>query len=672
MSQDLRLNLRINGTQAATDMRRFTSGATADMQRFARSATAETQRFTSAASRGFGRMSKEVKSLRQDFGGFSTATKLFAAAGGLETIRRTINTNLNFERDLLEMKQNAGMTIRQVAELRQIAMASATDTLQLPDAVVQGEKAYARAGMKFEEIKDSIAEAARSATVMRSTVEQIANMDFDLQSKFNISAKDMKAAHNMAYYHGNEGRFETAAMAQLAPVYLNALKGVGVNGMKGWNFTGALTQSIMKSAPATEPSQVATLIQQGVGHIAAYAKDLGKVGINVKKYGPGGQFGVDGLLKLAEDMKAKGLNDIFKLEKAGIRDQEAKKFWLQMMNDSGEIRKQMGVAEQAAQGDRIGADLAEIKTASFGKIMAAEIKIQKMALSEPAQQGTSVAGNLSAYVSENVNEVGKGVAAAAGIALLSRFNSNRKNRLAGEAQSIAAATRSASVQSVLVTNWPASMLSVGERMGGGPSNRAGGGVNAGNAGDPPARSRLGKAATALGAVGAAMSGWEMGTAIGEVLNEGIIAAIQATPGNENATLGTKLYDWTHKDEGNKNVTPTSRFKMEPPPAPFVSAGLMAGIQATKGNENATAAQRFKTESPAPFVSAGLMAAIQATKVNGKELEMKLNDLFDKTKIDTGGTIRLEVIGPAKVTSMQANDPRQTINVDVGPTMAGTR
>ncbi|WP_031438172.1 phage tail tape measure protein [Methylobacter tundripaludum] len=594
MSNELRLSLRINGTQAAADMRRFTSGATADMQRFARNATAATQRFTSTASRGLGRMSNEVKALRQDFGGFSTATKLFAAAGGLETIRRTLNTNLNFERDLLEMKQNAGMSIKQVAELRKIAMDSAPDALQLPDAVVQGEKAYARAGMKFEEIKDSIAEAARSATVMRSTVEQIANMDFDLQSKFNISAKDMKAAHNMAYYHGNEGRFETASMAQLAPVYLNALKGVGVNGMKGWNFTGALTQSIMKSAPATEPSQVATLIQQGVGHIATYAKDLGKVGINVKKYGPGGQFGVEGLLKLAEVMKAKGLNDIFKLEKAGIRDQEAKKFWLQMMNDSGEIRKQMGVAEQAAQGDRIGADLAEIKTASFGKIMASEIQIQKLALSEKAQQGTTVAGNAAGYVSEHMGDVAKGAVAAGGLYLLSRFNSNRKTRLAGEAQSLAGAARSAAVQSVLVTNWPAGMLSVGERMGGGPSNRAGaGGAPVGNTGnEPPARSSgMGKAATALGAAGAAFSGWEIGQAIGGVAKELIDSTIQAVTGQESATLGTAIYDMLHK-----------------------------------------------------------------------------------SKIDTGGELHIKIDSPTpvKVASMKSNDPRQTINVDAGPTMAGTR
>jgi len=507
------------------------------------------RRFTSEGTKGLGKMSKEARQLRQDFAGFSTATKLFAAAGGLETIRRTINTNLNFERDLLEMKQNAGMTIRQVAELRQLAMGAATDNLQLPDAVVQGEKAYARAGMKFEEIKESIVEATRSATVMRSTVEQIANMDFDLQSKFNISAKDMKAAHNMAYYHGNEGRFETAAMAQLAPVYLNALKGVGVSGMKGWNFTGALTQSIMKSAPATEPSQVATLIQQGVGHIAAYAKDLRKVGINVKQYGPKGQFGVEGLLKLAEVMKAKGLNDIFKLEKAGIRDQEAKKFWLQMMNDSGEIRKQMGVADQAAKGDRIGADLAEIKTASFGKIMASEIQIQKMALSDPAQKSSTVAGNIAGYASEHVGDIGKGAAAAGALYLMSRFNNNRKSRLADEASSLASAATSASVQSVLVTNWPAGLLSVGERMGNGPGSKAGGtGATPGSVEESAKGSKLGRAGKALGAAGAVFSGWEMGQAIGGVAKELIDSTIQAVTGQESATLGTAIYDMLHKSK----------------------------------------------------------------------------------------------------------------------------
>ncbi|ATG89117.1 hypothetical protein [Methylomonas koyamae] len=90
MDKSLDLALRINGNQAAAEMRKFANSAV----------------------KGLGDMRKEVNRLWQDFNGFSTATKLFAAAGGLETVRRTLLTNLNFERDLLEMKQNAGMTIK--------------------------------------------------------------------------------------------------------------------------------------------------------------------------------------------------------------------------------------------------------------------------------------------------------------------------------------------------------------------------------------------------------------------------------------------------------------------------------------------------------------------------------------------------------------------------------
>lgn len=631
MSKDLQLSIRVNGNQAAADVRRFTSSATGDMRKF-----------TTSAGRGLNNLSRQTKQLWQDFNGFSTATKLFAAAGGLEAIRRTLSSNLNFERDLLEMKQNAGMTIQQTAELRQLAMDAAKENLQFPDAILQGEKAYARAGMKFDEIRNSIAEAARSATVMRASVEQIANMDFDLQNKFGLSANDMKAAHNMAYYHGNEGRFETSAMAQLAPVYLNALKGVGVKGMEGWNFTGALTQSIMKSAPATEPSQVATLIEQGLGHIAAYAKDLREVGINVKKYGPKGQFGAEGILNLAEAMKAKGLNDIFKLEKAGIRDQEAKKFWLQMMADSGEIRKQMGIADQAAKNDRIGADLAEIKSASFGKIMAAEIQGQKLTLSEGAQSGTSVAGNLAGYVGDHMAEVGKATAAVGGLYLLNRFNKNRKNRMAGEAASLTESAKAAQTQNVFVTNWPASMMSPGEKI---RSRTGGNSSTPDTVSDGPTKGgKLAKAGKALGVGVAAVGGWDMGfNVIGPVVKELIDGGVQALTNDQNATLGTALYDWTHKPKA------------------------AAEQSAIKQLDKATLSSMMISQPGTPSLDA-LAKLAQSTAAQAKPVPPQA------VKLDTGGELHIKINqdGQAKVVSMKTNDPRMNYNVDAGLTMTGAR
>ena len=500
MSRDLQLAIRINGERAAADMRRFTNSASANLRH----------------------LSRETKQLWKDFNGFSTATKLFAAAGGLSAIRATLNTNLNFERDLLEMKQNAAMTITQVAELRKLALETARDALQMPDAIVQGEKAYARAGMKFEQIRDSIAEAARSATVMRSTVEQIANMDFDLQDKFHIPAQGMKAAHNMAYYHGNEGRFETPAMTSLAPGYLNALKTVGVGGMSGWNFAGAVTQSLMKTRKVTEPTGVVTLMEQGLGHLAAYAKDLKKSGIDVKKFGPKGQFGVEGLLKLAEAMKAKGLDDIYKLDKAGIKDQEAKTFWLQLMSDSAEIRKQMTAADKASKEDLMSVHLDEIKTANFGKIMAAEIQVQKLSLSDAAGQGTTVVGKAAEYAANNPEKVIKDAAIGTGLYLFNRYNNNRNTRLAGEANTVANQGITGGAQPVLVTNWPASQLSMAERMNGPAGRTPAGGTPQPASGDsaPARQSRMGGVAKGMGlfalASGTIVEAYDFGTFIAEL------------------------------------------------------------------------------------------------------------------------------------------------------------
>lgn len=61
---------------------------------------------------------------------------------------------------------------------------------------------------------------------------------------------------------------------------------------------------------------------------------------------------------------------------------------------------------------------------------------------------------------------------------------------------------------------------------------------------------LGKRAMkAVPLVGAALGGWE----VGGYLKEGIDSVIQKATGEKDATLGTKLYDWTHDDKGRNKI-----------------------------------------------------------------------------------------------------------------------
>jgi TP901 family phage tail tape measure protein len=516
-------------------------------------AAAGMRRFTEQSARGLGDMRREVKQLWSDFNGFTAATKLFAAAGGLAAVRSTLNANLNFERDILEMKQNSGMLKEQADELRRLAIDSAESALQTPHEIMIGMKAFARAGEKFEDIRVKAVSAAKAATVFRASVEEIANMDFDITDKLNIDPKRLNAVHNMLYYHGNSGRFEAPQLARQAPELFNAVGAVGVRGERGLNFTGALTQVLMKYASVNDPGKVSTLMQQGLGHIVSphYVQGLQKFGIDIKKYAPGGKFygegGVDGLLALVDAMKKKGLEDPFKLGQAGFADQETNKFFRALMQYSDKIRSEMAAADQAAAKDQITTDLAEIKQANFGKIKAAEIQIEKLKLSDSSGKATSFIGGMAGKLADDPDMALKGGLGIGALYLLNRARKNRNARL-GESAGIAdAVAGAAGVQQVFVTNWPGGMLLPGDQL---KQKRAGrGGVVVPGEGEAPQKpaGKLGKLANGLGQAAAAYGGWELGyNMIGPVVRDGIDSLVSAVSGHE-TTLGAAIYDFLNRD-----------------------------------------------------------------------------------------------------------------------------
>lgn len=535
------------------------------------------RRFSEQSQKHFGAIGQSVRNAWKDLNGFSMASKLLVAAGGMGLARDTLTANLNFEKSMLEMKQNANMTVTQAAELRALALSAAKETLQTPDEMLQGMKAFARAGEKFEDIRVKAVEAAKAATVFRASVEEIANMDFDITDKLKIDPKRLKDVHNMLYYHGNAGRFEAPQLARQAPELFNAVAGVGIGGERGLNFTGALTQVLMKYATVNEPGKVSTLMQQGLGHIVSthYVKGLAKYGIDVQKFAPRGKFygegGVDGLLGLADAMKAKGLQDPFKLAKAGFADQETNKFFRALMQYTDQIRVEMRAADNAAQNDQIGTDHKEMSQSNFGKVKKSQIEFDKAQLGETAQKGVSIWGNMAGKVAE---DPGKYAGAAAGVVaagLALRYNRNRKARLAGEAGSAAEGgglPGGGGVQQVFVTNWPGGLLAPGEALKQKRSNLPGAGVpgealpEAGEPGKPASKAgkALGMAGKAVGMAGAVVSGWELGfNVIGPVINDGINAVVSAIAGREE-TLGSAIYDWINKDKEPLKIEATVKVE----------------------------------------------------------------------------------------------------------------
>lgn len=535
-----------------------------------REAAVGIRRFAEQSTQGFSHLRREVKQLWSDFNGFSAATKLFAAAGGLAALRNTLNANLNFERDILEMKQNSGMLVTQAAELRRAAIDGAKDALQTPQDIMAAMKAYARAGEKFESIKIKSISSAKAATVFRALPEEIANMDFDITDKLKIDPKRLDYVHNMLYYHGNAGRFEGPQLAKQAPVLFNAVSAVGVQGERGLNFTGALTQVLMKYASVTEPGMVSTLMQQGLGHIVSphYVKGLQKFGIDVKKFAPGGKFfgegGVDGLLALADEMKKRGLQDTFKLAQAGFADQETNKFFRALMQYSDQIRGEMKAADQAAAKNQIKLDLAEMKEANFGKMKVAEIQVEKLKLSEGAGKATSFMGGIAKSVGDHPDEAAAGALGVGLLYFLNRARRNRNARRTGETGGLVENMLAAvEVQKVFVTNWPAGMLSPGEKLRQGREQRNGAPTVSNDGAQSKPTQKQGKLARigkGLGATAAAFSGWEIGySLIGPMVNSAVNSAVSAITGREN-TLGSAIYDLLHEERKPVPVTVTVDLK----------------------------------------------------------------------------------------------------------------
>jgi hypothetical protein len=452
------------------------------------------------------RMTMGLQKVYQQLNGFSTISRLAAAAGGYSILSQALQRNLEFEKTLLDMKQTSEMTVAQAAEMRRLALDAASGNLALPSELAAGMKAYSAAGMKFENIKPSIEESARAAVAFRSTVEQMADLDFDMQDKLKLSPSQIKDAHNMLLYHAKSGRYEAGPMATEAPKYLNSVAGVGISGMKGLNFTAAMTQQLMKLAPKTMPSEVATFIEHGLGHITSrlQVKGLAKFGIDVKKYMPNGKFygegGVQGALDLAAAMKEKGLDNPFKLDQAGFREMYTKKFWKQLMQYQNEIKAAMKEGERAAMEDMVGRDKAEIMNSNYGKVKQFQITKEKGQLSDGATAAVGKVAALEGWAAENPK-----TAIAGGVAALIAGRLLWKKMLGngGGLMDKAAGAVGGAGMPVMVTNWPAELggkMKASERLSRLPGAASGAGSSA--AGVAAANTALGTAATL--AAGAAM------------------------------------------------------------------------------------------------------------------------------------------------------------------------
>lgn len=413
------------GIRSENTIRREIQQTEAAYNRLSRSGTMSAQ----AQAQAYQAMTGKVRQLRAEMRGVEQQQNRIrgggigiagagAAIGGTALARDALSSNLRFERDLLEMKQTGEMSTAQSDQAKQKSLQVAAQNLQMPGDVLTGLRAFTSAGEKFDFAMSSIEESSRAATAYFTTAEVVAKLDVDAKQKLGIRPDQQKQMHNMLLYHGRAGRYEIGAMAQDAPKTFNTMSNAGFTGIQAVNLTGAMTQQLMKLAPATQPAEVATFMEHFFGHLTQkhYVKGLAAKGINIKKYMPGGYFGgvdkdgkpiggdaaVRDLMAFLRVLKAKGLDDPFKLSEAGFRDMYTAKAAKQLLMNPDAIEAEMQKGKQSADSDLVGQAVTEIREANFGKIKAAEIEVEKMKLSDTATKGTGwVAENLPWLASDN-------------------------------------------------------------------------------------------------------------------------------------------------------------------------------------------------------------------------------------------------------------------------------
>lgn len=353
--------------------------------------------------------------------------RLAGYLGVARMARSAFDDNMEFEKLQLKMKFNAQLSDGDVATLRADALGLSKSSLNKPLDVAKAQFRLANAGLKMDSIRKLTPSVANAAQVFDAGADDIADLVFDMVTKGGVKEDRVPAMLDMLYSHATSGRFETMAMAQQAPAFLNSAKTVGITGENGLNFMGALTQRMMRNATVKNPGEVSTIIQEGLAHITTPhmtgldgkkhsqgATGLMKFGINVSDYFDkngnfNGEGGVDGIIGLTRAMKAKHLDNPFVMGQAGIREHYTQLFWREMMasieapdtDKDPNLLKMMERGRGAESSGQLAKNLVDVKRSGYGKMQDAAINTQAAAVSDFGANLTSGAANTVSWASNH-------------------------------------------------------------------------------------------------------------------------------------------------------------------------------------------------------------------------------------------------------------------------------
>lgn len=437
--------------------------------------------------------------------------KAAAMVGGLSLAKNIIQDVAAFDKGMSSLRQTGQITKQALAAIRKDILDTARDVLQLPEAQLAAYDKMVAAGLDPTLVQKFMKPLSRASTGSFSELEDMAASAIDLIQKMNISPEGMPQALDTMITGSRLGRFEMNNMARFIPVVASEMQNFGINGQRGVAQMTAMLQISRRSTGT--PEAAAINMQNFLGHIVPYAKDLGKhLGIKVWDY-----FDV----KTGKLKKGKEIDDFFemiikktggsaaKLQLAGIRDVQALAFikammanWEDSVVDGEKLKGYKTIRDESLRDGKGAADRSfdEVKDDAWANLKKAEIDRSVAFKSDNAAKGAVVgSGALSDATGWAIDNPGKATATAAGL-VVTGYSILRMVRgfMAGKSGDLGGAGRSALAGGgvplpVYVVNKHLSML---------PGN--GGWGFPGGAPRSPGGTAAATAATAAGIAGAAV------------------------------------------------------------------------------------------------------------------------------------------------------------------------
>lgn len=198
-------------------------------------------------------------------------------------LRQPLNQEGDFELQLRQFGNTAGMGAEKLAEVRKELRAVSTEQRQTTTALLGGVEVLVGKGMAAKEALLSTTAIARASTATGAAMEDMANLSFSVISNMHVPVGKLAQALDMMAQAGKEGGFELKNMAQQFPQLTASAAALGLTGTEGVASISAMLQVAMKGA--SDPSTAANNLANFLSKIASpeARRNFEKIGVDIEQ-----------------------------------------------------------------------------------------------------------------------------------------------------------------------------------------------------------------------------------------------------------------------------------------------------------------------------------------------------------------------------------------------------